>query len=698
MTRWFFFITCVCVFAAPVHSEELKSTRIALFNSGVGFFEAACTVDGDDTAELTFRVDQINDILKSLILRDLDGGTIAAVQYPSRDPIEKSLKSFGVDISGKPTLANLLDQLRGVKVEVLAATPVIGQIFGVEKRKTITAQQTVIERDVLTIMTDTGLRSFELVDVAGVKILDPKVEGELNKALNTLALAHDADKKAVTLNFAGKGKRRVLVSYILETPVWKTSYRLGLTKDKKPFLQGWAMVDNATEQDWENVKLSLISGRPISFSMDLYEPLYIERPEEQLALYGSIRPPEYEESEKDEVYADAHAGRQGGGGGGGGGGLFRSGERQNQQGGLAGGRFVRGTELMSKEDAPGEVGAEEFLANMLRPGQTGVLSVASAQSAGELFEYAIKSPVSLKRQQSAMLPIVTEEIDGNKLSVFNPASHPKHPLNAVKLKNTSKLFLMQGPVTVFDGGVYAGDAKLPDLRADEERLVGYALDLTTVVDMDRASIPEEITQIRILKGTMIIQRKYLDERTYTVRNKGDTAKTVILEQDAGNDWTLVEPKEPYEKAGTLLRFKLDVPPGKSQTLKVRLVNAREEQLVLSNLGGEQIEIYLRMKVISEAMKQALTRIVHLRSALDQTRRQMESLTNDFNTISTEQSRIRENMKVLSQTSDVYRRYEKKFDEQETDIEKLRGDLVKLRDQEQKQLGELEQFLLSLEAQ
>ncbi|MEK6644778.1 MAG: hypothetical protein AABZ08_12815, partial [Planctomycetota bacterium] len=288
-------LTLLLALATPVVAGDLKPTRIALFNSGVGHFEAATSVEGIATADLTFRIEQINDILKSLVLRDLDGGTIAAVQYPSRDPIEKTLRSFGVDITGKPTLGNLLDQLRGVKVEVQWVQPIVGSIFGVEKRKTTTEHGGTTETEYLTLLTPDGLRSFALESIAGVKIMDAKVDGELQKALAALALAHDADKKSVTLNFNGQGKRRVLVSYILETPIWKTSYRLGLNKDKKPYLQGWAIVDNATEQDWENVQLSLVSGRPISFTMDLYQPLYIPRPEEQLALYGSLRAPEFED-------------------------------------------------------------------------------------------------------------------------------------------------------------------------------------------------------------------------------------------------------------------------------------------------------------------------------------------------------------------------------------------------------------------
>lgn len=677
-------LTLLLALALPASAGDLKPTRIALFNSGVGYFEAATSVEGVATAELTFRVEQINDILKSLVLRDLDGGTIAAVQYPSRDPIEKTLRSFGVDITGKPTLGNLLDQLRGIKVEIQSVQPITGSIFGVEKRKSTTEHGGTTEREFLTLLTADGLRSFDLESIGGVKILDSKVDGELQKALAALALAHDADKKSVTLNFNGQGKRRVNVSYILETPIWKTSYRLGLRKDAKPFLQGWAIVDNATEQDWENVNLSLVSGRPISFTMDLYQPLYIARPEEQLALYGSIRAPDYaapvpaivkRPAAKDDAdLAFASRNRE-----------FKPGAAQA----IAGGVDSDQTLFYDTRD--------QATRQLFRPAATGVHSLATAQSAGELFEYKIAAPVSLKRQQSAMLPIVTEEIDGEKLSVWNPETHPKHPLNAIKLKNTSKLFLMQGPVTVFDDGVYAGDAKLPDLRSGEDRLIGYALDLATEVNVKKSSLPDEVTQLTIVKGVLHLTRKYVDERTFTVQNKGESAKSVILEHDTSG-WELVEPKESYEKTASLARFKVDVPADETKALTVRMETGRGETVILTGLNTDQIEFYIRMKVISEPVKKALARLIELRAALDDTRRETSRLNNEIESISTEQSRIRENMKVLSQNSDVYRRYEKKLGEQESRIEKLRTDIAASIDKERTQQKAMEDFLMSLELQ
>lgn len=669
----------------PLQADELKTTRIALFSSGVGYFESSMTVEGNAAAELKFRAEQINDVLKSLVLRDLDGGTIAAVQYPSRDPVEKALKSFAVDITGSPTLGELLGQLRGVMVEVQAPSPVSGAILGVEKQTFITDEKATVKKDVLTLLTAEGLKSFVLPEIAGVKILDGKVEGELRKALETLATSHDSEKKTVVLHFAGQGRRRVRAGYILETPIWKTSYRLVLGEDQKPYLQGWAIVENATEHDWDNVRLSLISGRPISFRMDLYQPLYVPRPMEYLALYESLRPPDYEGGIAGKPLAPPPSA-------------------------AAPARRARGelkAEAAPEEDAqrPGSFwardskdlqGDEETAGIELA--DVGVASLAAAKEAGELFEYAIQTPVSLKRQQSAMLPIATGEVQGHKLSIYNPAVHAKYPLNGLKLKNTTGLHLMQGPVTVFDGGVYAGDTKLPDMQANEERLVSYALDLAVEVDVKQQPAPEQVTKVWIAQGALWQRRKLVDEREYTIKNKNQALRTVIVEQPVGPDWLLIEPKEAEEKTGRLLRFKVEVPNQNAQSLRVRLERPMDESIALMTLDAETIGVSVRQQVLSEAVKQALARVIELRRSLDEMKRALRQVEKDIDAIAEEQKRIRENMGVLSQSSEVYRRYEKKFDEQETQVEQMRGRLGELRTQEDAQRKALEDYIRSLAAE
>jgi hypothetical protein len=489
---------------------------------------------------------------------------------------------------------------------------------------------------------------------------------------------------------------------MLETPIWKTTYRLVLSDDKKPYLQGWAIVENTTDQDWENVRMSLVSGRPISFSMDLYQPLYVPRPVEQLALYASLRAPVYE-SDLDgvadrEEEAVAKGGRAGG--------RYAKGARA--AGG--GGAFSPAAPAAKSEDKADEGNAPRRVVKLhdLSPTQAaelvgqlqagGVMALADADTAGELFEYRIQTPVSLKRQNSAMLPIVTADIEGQKLSIYNPATHPKYPVNGLKLKNTSGLFLTQGPVTVFDGGVYAGDAKLPDLRADEDRLIAYALDLATEVDMKRQSRPDEWLQFRVVKGTLWQKRKLVDDREYSLKNKGDKPRTVMVEQPIEKDWQLVEPKEPAERTASLLRFKVEVPPAKMESLKVRTEKVVEESLQVSSLNTEGVAVYIQQKGVSESLKQALGKVIELQDALTDARRRIKLAKDEIEAISTEQGRIRENMKALSDSSEVRRRYEKKLDEQETRIEELRGQLKDLETQETARRKALEDYLAAMDVQ
>ena len=180
-------------------------------------------------------------------------------------------------------------------MQVEAPTAITGTIVGVEKRKVKVGKDEAIEQEFLNLLTDQGLRSVNLETVSRIKLSDEKLNGELQQALAILATAHATDKKTVSLNFLGQGKRDVKVGYIQESPIWKTSYRLVLKDDEKPFLQGWAIVENTTEQDWNDVNLTLISGRPISFIMDLYQPLYVQRPEVKPELYAGLRPQIYDQ-------------------------------------------------------------------------------------------------------------------------------------------------------------------------------------------------------------------------------------------------------------------------------------------------------------------------------------------------------------------------------------------------------------------
>ena len=288
--------------AAPSEtSVQLPIGQVVLFSSGVGYFQREGQIEGDARVDLSFPVSDINDLIKSMVLRDLDGGHIAAVSYDSNAPVEKTLQSFAVNLSANPTFGQILNQARGEKVEVVlqqanAAQPgtMTGSIMGVETKQEA-VDKAVVNVEQLNMWCADGMRSVKLSELQRVRFLNPVMDNEVRKALETLTLSHDTQKKAVSLNFVGEGKRNVRVGYVIENPIWKTSYRLVLGKEKedKPFLQGWAVVENATDEDWKDVRMALVSGRPISFQMDLYTPLYVPRPTVAPELFASLRPVTY---------------------------------------------------------------------------------------------------------------------------------------------------------------------------------------------------------------------------------------------------------------------------------------------------------------------------------------------------------------------------------------------------------------------
>ena len=258
--------------------SPLPIRQVLLFNSGVGYFQREGDVDGNARVDLTFPVGDINDLLKSLVLQDLGGGRVSTVNYDSHDPIDKILRSFALDLNNNPTFAQILNQARGEKIEVTRLekkdaqpTKVSGTIIGMEAKyplNKVGADATpgvMAEEEFLNLSTAQGIHSIALKTVLGVKFMNPVLEGEFLRALKILAASHDMQKKSVSLGFNGAGKRAVRVGYVVERPIWKTSYRLRMEPNGKVFLQGWAMVENTSDDDWNDIRMVLVSGKPISF-------------------------------------------------------------------------------------------------------------------------------------------------------------------------------------------------------------------------------------------------------------------------------------------------------------------------------------------------------------------------------------------------------------------------------------------------
>ena len=323
--------------------------------------------------------------------------------------------------------------------------------------------------------------------------------------------------------------------------------------------------------------------------------------------------------------------------------------------------------------------------------------MATAGKVGELFQYVIATPVTLSRHESAMLPIINSDVKTEKVSIYNPAVQFKHPLAGVRLTNTTKLHLMQGPITVFDGGAYAGDAKIDDIPPGSERLLSYALDLDTEVALEGAvSPPAELLSVRIVKGVLVAKRKSTQTQNYTVKNSGEKTKKVLIEQGYDPAWTLITPKKPEEKTRDRYRFAVEAKPGVPVHLKVEQERVQDQQFALSNLDDGSILFYIHAKEVSPEIKKALAEVIKRKQAIQEVTAKLGQIEQQIRMIGYEQNRIRDNMGRLDHGTNLYKRYVKKFSDQEDEIERLHGQTKGLTAQETQLRRALDDYLVGLE--
>jgi hypothetical protein len=740
--------------AQPGQAQTAKAAaplpvgQVVLFSSGVGYFQREGDVDGNSRVDLSFAASDINDLLKSLVLQDLNGGKISTVSYDSSDPLEKTLRSFALDLTYNPSFGQLLNQARGEKIEVVLQQSnnsqpgtMTGVIVGMESRK----GKDNTEIELLNLLCAEGMRNIPLEHIQRVRFLNPVLDSEFRRALEVLASGHDTQKKTVSLEFSGDGKRKVRVGYVVENPIWKTSYRLVLSKDGKAYLQGWAMVENTTDEDWKNVRMVLISGRPISFQMDLYQPLHMPRPTVEPEKFASLRPPAYNGALSGEA-ANAPQGVP-----------FQGGFNQfslgvnpfGNQGGMAGQPFVNRYQLGNNQfgnigggfgmqggvnnafgnprpdplamDAivpqPGrKLTFEELQARRLEqqgakdaakkvgsaitaldPSE-GVAAVASGDEIGDYFQYAIDHRVNLARQKSALLPIVDHSVAGTKVSIFNEGIHAKFPLFGYKLKNTTAHHLMQGPITVYEEGSYAGDSRIMDLQPNEERLISYAVDTGVEVKAEAKHAPEQLVSVKLVKGVLHVSNKLRQTKTYQVKNRAEHERTLVIEHPINANWKLVTPEKPSERSRDVYRFQINVPAGKSATQEVVEETTRFERIELTASDEKTIGIFLNSNISSPAVKQALQKTLGLRMRVADTKRELTQLEQKIKAITDDQARLRANLDKVPPTSAAHKRYLEKFDTQETEIEKLQATQMQKQETLEKQQKEYEDSLASLTAE
>lgn len=668
--------------ADPQLTTALPVSRVVLFNSGVGYFAREGTVTGDARVDLTFLERDVNDLLKSMTLQDLDGGRVAAVAYDSREPIERTLSSFAINLTGAPSIGQILMQARGERVEVALqptqqAQPglLTGTVVGMETVKLPSGPNQTVEAQMLNLLTADGMRSIKMNEVLRVKFTNPVLEAELRRALEVVALSHDSQKKAVSIQFAGDGQRRVRIGYVNESPIWKTSYRLALDKDGQPQLQGWAIVENTSDDDWANVKMALVSGRPISFKMDLYNPLYVPRPTVEPELFASLRPPAYEGGfgQPADAMAGGFAPPPGPSG------EFK--KREEAAKGMpkaASANHANGRMLQNQLRGADEKQQRRQFAQQMgeqlseRLDFAAVQSAATASKLGDTFQYVIDHPVTLPRQKSALLPVIAAPVDATRVSIYNQSVQPKHPLLGVRFKNTTGANLSQGPITVFDGSTYAGDARILDIQPNEERLLAFAIDLGMEVDPQVGASTTKVTAVRAQKGIIITTSKQIDEKKYKIVNRSETDRTLVIEHPnrTNQQFQLIGTAKPVEETAELWRFQTPVVAGKTETFVVKEEKQFNTQIQLTNSADNQIRYILSLNEASDGLKTKLREALNLKAKWDDQRRELQQVVTDLQRLSQDQDRIRRNLRETPPAAEVYKTYLNKLSAQEKEIDAL----------------------------
>ena len=656
---------------------ELPLQQVVLFSSGVGYFSRAGQIEDNAAVDLTVRAPQISDLLKSLILFD-ERGTVAPVSYSIADYLGTRVVETDLKIPDNATPGAILRAFRGAQVRLTVKNEVIeGRIASVSTR-TATTDKGVIAVEVVNLLTPKGVVSADLSDVQSFVFADAALQSKflasLEKSAGLLTAQLDDGARSVTLRFNGKGKRQARAGYLLEMPVWKMSYRLVLDDGKKPFLQGWAIVENPTDADWKDVQLSLVAGRPISFIQNLAIPVYVSRPVVQTTIPNATFAPQtfgdgLGTDDKKAIGLNgvtSSVGRQRT--------AIAQGLLYDNQ--LSPTDQMRGEAVVGPVTITGIAGAQrdmEQIANISK-----VAAQASGADAGELFVYALDQKLTLPHGQAAMVPIISQEVAGEPLSIVNATgAGDVVAQNGFRLRNESNLRLSGGPITVYSGGIYGGDALIDGITPRYSKLISYGIDLDLVVKRERDDNRSQLLQIIESNGALYRRYQGFLTQNYAFKNKAAKSKTVLIEQPSPGDWELIDPKQRDEKSTGGDRFKIELKPNESRDYQIKWQRTYSQEIAIGDFDFANLDVYLRDAQIAPELKAKLEIIAAKRVRVQGLEAQINAQNNALKAIDTDQARLRENMKVLDKTSALYQTYAKKLGAQEERIIVIDAEIERL---------------------
>ncbi|MGB9408585.1 MAG: DUF4139 domain-containing protein, partial [Terracidiphilus sp.] len=561
--------------AAPQVVKDLPVRKVVLYKNGVGYFEHAGSVTGNQRVAIDFTSPQLNDVLQSLTVLDEGGGRIAGVNYNSTTPLAEQLKSLSLGMTDDPTSTELFQALRGQRVEVTGGPggTITGRLMSIESRtEAVPGSDTdkTIDKFYLTLVATSGaVRVIELTPALSVRPLDANLQGQLDRYLELLSTTHSTGLRHLTLDALGQGQRELRVSYISEVPVWKSTYRIVFprTPNGSATMQGWAVVDNTVGADWDNVQLSLVAGAPQSFIQPLSQPIYTKRIEIPIATEAQLTPQTHEAADEKaqfdrvelsaKIYAPKPVPSN----------IKMKALKASPSGGYGYG-IAESNIGRSSNSADVGVGSGAGIGGGVdRASDAYKEGDVSTNAFDDFFEYALTQPVTIHKNESAMVPILQQELPAVHVTLWS--EREPTPLRTVWLENKSKLTLDSGSFSIFESGEFAGEGLLDPIHPGEKRLLSYAADQAVKVHRAAPAETSTLRHIAMHQGVLVQQTSQVTDSTYTVNNAGDDAREVLIEHARQPNAELESETKPAETTATAYRFRIAVAPHESADLHVR---------------------------------------------------------------------------------------------------------------------------------
>jgi hypothetical protein len=682
--------------------QQLPVRQVVLYKNGVGYFEHLGQVNGNQHVAIDFTSSQLNDVLQSLTVLDDNGGRIGGVNYNSTTPLAQQLQSLSLAMSDNPTSTELFQALRGQRVEVTGGPggAITGRLMSIE---TLTEKAAVgdatVEKNFLTLVTTaSAVRVIELTPSLSVRPLDASLQGQLDRYLELLSSNHSTGLRHLTLDAIGQGQRQLHVSYISEVPVWKSTYRLVFPRDSQDsaILQGWAVVDNTIGSDWDNVQLSLVAGAPQSFIQPLSQPLYLRRPEVAISTTAQTTPQTHEAADEPEPSPQAAPQAAVNG-------------RNLAMPPMIARKVEMGSASQSVTVSADEVATLPMgVAGGIGSGNGsgigiggGVYAPTAAIREGDVttakfddfFQYAIAQPVTIHKNESAMVPILQEKLPAERVTLWS--QNEATPFRAVWLENTSKLTFDRGSFSIFEGGVFAGQGLLDPIHPGEKRLLSYAADQAIHVREHPEESKRELRRIQITpRGYVHLTYGATSKKSYIASNSAEEARTVVLEVPRRPNRDLSPETKAAETTPSLYRFKLAVPAHQSASVLVSDEGLDYENWFIQE-NADQISALQKLAEDAPAIADKLKPVIAAQQSILEMKNQLTELQQKTESLTADEARARENLTALK-GNDGAKRFVDQLNRTEDALESTRQQTAALTEKRKAAIESLRQMLATLQ--